>query len=340
MRALSVIIQGMSTALISIVIPVYNGAAFLSRSLGSLLAQTEGSWEAICVNDGSTDNTQELLEEWARKDDRIRVYKQGNAGVSVARNTALSHARGTHVIFLDADDSLKPTALEKIKAALKQHEHSMICFGIELVFENSNKPRKDMGVYSGVVDTKNHKREISSDIIARMHAYGVNKVYALKIIQKHNIEFPPGVPLNEDLCFFLNYAYYVDSFYCLTEPLYEYLQRNDSAVGSATKFDRPLEHYTNHITLYIPLMKKLHKMRPRSRRYSWQIGLYQRVSHEKRAIIAWMHSFNITRPELEEAMDKAAADFRKVTPYTVLFAILLKARLPRIYQFFSNLYTK
>ncbi len=260
---------------------------------------------------------------WAQRDARIRVYEQANAGVSVARNTAISHARGRYVILLDADDTYKATALEKMLEALESHPDCMLCFGLEKTYEDAGCCARDMGVYSGVENKQNHEREISADIIARMHACGVNKVYDLDIIRKNNIHFPPGVPLNEDLCFFLNYAYYVDRFYCLIEPLYEYLQRTDSAVGEATKFQRPLEHYTNHITLYIPLMKKLNKL-PNSRRHAWQIGLYQRVAHERRAIITWMHSCGVLRPELEIAMSNAMREFQKITPLRVKVAILVK----------------
>ena len=95
----------------SIIIPVYNVAPYLRECLDSVLAQTFTDWEAICVDDGSTDGSGAILDEYAAKDNRFRVIHQQNAGVSVARNTALSRIRGEWFLFLDGDDRLRPDGL-------------------------------------------------------------------------------------------------------------------------------------------------------------------------------------------------------------------------------------
>ena len=97
---------------ISVIIPAYNAAAFLNCCLDSLLAQSFPDWEAICVDDGSTDGTAALLEHYAARDSRFRVVHQANAGVSAARNNALEQARGTFLLFVDSDDSLHPQTME------------------------------------------------------------------------------------------------------------------------------------------------------------------------------------------------------------------------------------
>ena len=90
----------------SIIIPVYNVAPYLRECLDSLLAQTFADWEAVCVDDGSTDGGGAILDEYAARDARFRVFHQPNAGVSAARNFALDNTRGEWIGFLDADDSI------------------------------------------------------------------------------------------------------------------------------------------------------------------------------------------------------------------------------------------
>lgn len=96
---------------VSIIIPVYNSGSFLDRCLGSLKAQTLADWEAICVDDGSTDESGRILDRHAGEDSRIKVLHRKNAGVSEARNAALESACGEYVAFLDSDDFLHPQTL-------------------------------------------------------------------------------------------------------------------------------------------------------------------------------------------------------------------------------------
>ena len=103
----------------SIVIPVYNSAQYLSSSIGSLLAQTNTDWEAICIDDGSTDGSGDILDRFAENDRRIRVIHQKNSGVSSARNAGIDQSEGNHIIFLDADDAFVPWALSTIDNAIK-----------------------------------------------------------------------------------------------------------------------------------------------------------------------------------------------------------------------------
>ena len=102
----------------SIIIPVYNVAPYLRECLDSVLAQTYPDWEAICVNDGSTDASGAILDEYAAKDSRFKVVHQPNAGVSVARSAALEMARGEWVTFIDSDDTVNPDWLGQAVALM------------------------------------------------------------------------------------------------------------------------------------------------------------------------------------------------------------------------------
>jgi glycosyltransferase involved in cell wall biosynthesis len=98
----------------SIIIPVYNVAPYLRECLDSVLAQTFTDWECLCVNDGSTDESGAILDEYAQKDPRFRVFHKKNSGVSAARNLGLDNVRGEWVLFLDSDDLLANTCLGAI----------------------------------------------------------------------------------------------------------------------------------------------------------------------------------------------------------------------------------
>lgn len=121
----------------SIIIPVYNVEDYLAECLESVLAQTVHDWEAICVNDGSTDRSGEILERYASKDSRIKVVTQDNGGLSAARNTGLSQVKGEYVLFLDSDDWLEPNALEVLLRNTDGED--MICFSGHRYFEDTNR---------------------------------------------------------------------------------------------------------------------------------------------------------------------------------------------------------
>lgn len=106
----------------SIIIPVYNVASYLHECLDSVLAQTFTNWECLCVDDGSTDGSGDILDEYAGKDKRFRVFHKGNGGVSSARNLALDNANGEWVWCIDGDDAIHPKALAHIFAVVSSND--------------------------------------------------------------------------------------------------------------------------------------------------------------------------------------------------------------------------
>lgn len=121
--------------LISVIVPVYNVSAYLNRSMETLVAQTYRNLEIIMVNDGSTDNSGVLCEEWAQRDSRIRVLHQKNGGLSRARNVALDIASGEYILFFDSDDLLSPNLCSVLYDSLGADGDIAIC-DVEHVFPN------------------------------------------------------------------------------------------------------------------------------------------------------------------------------------------------------------
>lgn len=103
-------------AKVSIIIPIYNVGGYLPKCLDSVLGQTFKDWEAICVDDGSTDNCSKIVRQYAEGDGRIKVYRQENQGLSIARRTGFYHANGDFLVFLDSDDWIDTLHIEKLYA--------------------------------------------------------------------------------------------------------------------------------------------------------------------------------------------------------------------------------
>ncbi len=114
--------------LVSVILPVFNYSHFLDQAAASLMDQTEKDWECLIVDDGSTDSTAAVSDEWVKKDPRFRYFFQPNQGLSSARNLGLRHAAGELVQFLDADDWLEPDKLARQARFLKE------CPGIDIVY--------------------------------------------------------------------------------------------------------------------------------------------------------------------------------------------------------------
>jgi glycosyltransferase involved in cell wall biosynthesis len=124
----------------SIIIPTYNRAHLIGKAIESVLVQTFTGWELIVVDDGSTDNTREVVASY--KDPRIHYVYQQNAERSAARNKGISHARGQYICFLDSDDYYLPERLELLSEAINQHHQPVALFYTDISFDDGNNIRK------------------------------------------------------------------------------------------------------------------------------------------------------------------------------------------------------
>jgi len=128
---------------ITVVVPVYNVAGYLKAAMDSLLAQNVRDWTAVCVDDGSTDESGRILDDYAALDRRITVIRQVNGGVSAARNAALDHATGDVIAFLDPDDIVAPDWLAKLREGIR---------GVDLVWGGMTMDCEGRQSYEGPGD--------------------------------------------------------------------------------------------------------------------------------------------------------------------------------------------
>ncbi len=125
---------------ISIVIPIYNTAQYLPETLGGITAQTCADLQIICVNDGSTDGSAEILEQWAARDARIELVHQPNAGIAAARNAGLKRVKGEYLAFLDSDDWMDEDTLQKAAAAMREHRVDIVFWGYVKEYGHKSQP--------------------------------------------------------------------------------------------------------------------------------------------------------------------------------------------------------
>lgn len=151
----------------SIIVPAYNVADYLPAALASIQAQDLATWECLCVDDGSTDGTAAVLQRYAAADARFRLFRQENAGVSVARNRALQEAKGDWILFLDGDDLLAPGLLSALQRAIDTTpSHLPPCDMV--AFGNHSFPQDETPVWPSQRDTCRYyetRRGLPSNVI-------------------------------------------------------------------------------------------------------------------------------------------------------------------------------
>lgn len=119
----------MEAGLVSVVLPIYNVEKYLDRCVESIVNQTYRNLEIILIDDGSLDGCPQKCDEWARKDERIKVIHKANAGLGYARNTGIENASGEYICFFDSDDYIDPHTIEKTYGAAKHNDSDMVLFG-------------------------------------------------------------------------------------------------------------------------------------------------------------------------------------------------------------------
>ncbi|MDR1337657.1 MAG: glycosyltransferase [Rickettsiales bacterium] len=143
----------MTNPKISVIVPAYNTAQYIAPCLDSILSQTFADFEVICIDDGSTDDSLDIFNRYAKRDNRIRVINQKNQGVVYARNNAIAAARGEYIFPLDSDDMIAPNCLEELYKTITTTDYAVVCCDGILFGRRSGKwrlPRVNrLNMYAG-----------------------------------------------------------------------------------------------------------------------------------------------------------------------------------------------
>lgn len=216
----------MDNPIISVIVPVYNVEKYLSRCIDSILAQTFTDFELLLINDGSTDNSGRICDEYAKDDNRIKIFHTKNFGVSSARNKGIENAIGKYISFVDSDDEVFNTYLETL------YNHIVKC---DIVFFQNIWINEDQTKIMISLDNfySDDQNSIEKEILFLMHndtrynlfGYTWNKIFKASIIKEHNIKFIENLAISEDEVFTLDYCRYVNKLMVLNIPLYYYYSK-------------------------------------------------------------------------------------------------------------------
>ena len=214
----------------SIIIPVYNVEDYLHQCLDSVLCQDFSDWEVVCVNDGSTDGSAAILEDYVAKDARFRLVTQPNGGLSAARNAGLDAAQGEYILFLDSDDWLVENALMVLSTNLSGED--MLCFSGRRFFEKTHgfNPSDLLknGDYQSGMDYYNENALLPRDFA---FVCVVLRAYRRTFLMDNGLRFKEGI-LHEDNLFTPLACYYAKEVRVLNVCLYNYRVRANSITNT------------------------------------------------------------------------------------------------------------
>ena len=209
---------------VTIIIPVFNIESYLRRCLDSIVAQTFLEWECILVDDGSTDRSGSICDDYMLNDSRFEVIHKQNGGVSSARNCGMAAAKGEWITFIDGDDFVSPSFIEELYAPItKDYSLSFVHGGCVNYFENGHTSINQQFEF--------YKGNDKSLLFESFRGLVFSKLFKKEIINKQSIRFDERIKIAEDYIFTLEYIFYVDNFVLSNSIGYYYYMR----IGSATK---------------------------------------------------------------------------------------------------------
>lgn len=219
----------MSKPTISIVMPTYNVEPYLPAAIESVIAQTYENWELLVVDDGSTDGSNAVAHRFAAKDQRIRILKKENGGLSDARNYGLERAQGKYVHFFDSDDIIEHDFYEKMLTGIEQRMDDFVICGFY----------KDHVLNDGtVIPQPFHCEEVCTPLPKdisydkAVYYYAWNKLYRTDFLRENHLFFEKGLSVIEDVEFISRVLDFSPSFRCIDYLGYRYQIRERPTLGN------------------------------------------------------------------------------------------------------------
>lgn len=225
----------------SIIVPVYNSENFLRECIDSLLAQTYTDFELLLIDDGSTDHSGQICDEYARKDLRIKVFHSCNRGVSTARNLGLSAARGRYVNFVDSDDWVTPDYLEKYVKARVEYDYDLVY--AEMIRISENGAQETVSLKEFFARSNGDLSEALAYLLeCGEFGFTCNKSFKREIIASNAVSFCKDFRMFEDAIFTSAYCLHINSIRLIPSAVYFYRFVATSLIRTE------LDYETYHLT--------------------------------------------------------------------------------------------
>ena len=213
---------------ISIIVPVYNSSPYLRSCIDSILKQSLSDWELLLVNDGSTDDSGEICDEYAGRYPAIRVIHKENAGVSAARNTGLAEATGEYIGFVDSDDTIRPEMYEEMyKVAILNHSEIVMCDAITVFPDGRTEPDTITQLPKSCAL---ERKDWTPMLLKEMAGSACRCIYQRALVEKHQVSFPTSLKFSEDRIFNLYLMGYAAKLFYIKKGFYNRLVWEGSAV--------------------------------------------------------------------------------------------------------------
>lgn len=236
---------------ISVIVPVYNSEKYLHKCIDSVRNQTYLDFELLLINDGSTDRSGEICDEYAVKDKRVKVFHKENGGVSSARNIGLDNAKGKYIVFVDSDDWIEETYLENFFILDKDLETALVLQGFIRELKNGDF-RKHL-LPNRVFYAKEYSELFYSIKLIRKWPFIASKLFSSEIIKNNFIRFDEDITYGEDLLFILDYLLFSEKVILVNNANYYYTYQE----GSLSRFYYPYESENKRLESIIAKLNKL-----------------------------------------------------------------------------------
>lgn len=220
---------------LSVVMPIYNVAEHLERSLESILMQNYFDYEIILINDGSTDNSLEICEHYRRNYSHISMINQENKGTGMARNAGMALAKGKYLFFCDPDDYLNAGFFEAVDSFIKNEPEILIFSYWDILEESEGTSQKELvKIESDYLMNKTEFRESFADLFSKNMLYTLwNKVYNRAFLEENHMKFG-NAAMGQDTRFNLEMYPFVSSVQLVEQPYYNYIKGRSNS--STTKY--------------------------------------------------------------------------------------------------------
>lgn len=242
---------------VSIIVPVYNAASVLKRCINSVLKQDYSDFELILADDGSTDLSASIIDEYAQSDARIKAIHKKNTGVSDTRNHALALAQGTYIQFVDADDWLVPEATGAFVRAAENSGAGMVISDFYRVVGNRSSHKGSIDV-DGLISKEDYAENMIRSPADFYYGVLWNKLFRKDIIEQNKLQMDENLQWCEDFIFDMEYILHIDKVYVLRVPLYYYVKTEGSLISKGMNMSDIVRMKLNVIEYYTKFYKNIY----------------------------------------------------------------------------------
>lgn len=228
------------TPKVSIIVPVYNAEKTIGRCIESILNQEYEDFELLLMNDGSKDASGSICDEYAQKDERVRVIHKENSGVSATRNMALDLASGTYLQFLDADDWITPNATRLFVEAAEQYNCDMVIADFYRVV-GERVSHKGAIEGEGILTREEFAAQMMENPADFYYGVLWNKLFRREIVEKYKLRMDSDISWCEDFMFNLEYIRHCEVFYALQVPIYYYVKTKGSLASQGMNISKTIK---------------------------------------------------------------------------------------------------